>query len=71
MQRKVIKVKLDDYSLTQAWLINQLSKRGIVTERSEFSAILSGTRTGNKVEEVLKASLEILEAYEKNFEMAN
>ena len=71
MQRKIIKAKLDDYSLTQTWLINQLSKRGIITERSEFSAILSGTRTGNKVEEVLKTSLEILDAYEKNFEKPN
>lgn len=68
MPRKVIKTKLVDYSLTQAWLINQLSKRGVITERSEFSAILSGTRTGNKVDEVLKMSLEILETYEKNFE---
>lgn len=68
MPRKIIKSKLDEYSLTQAWLINQLYKRGIVTERSEFSAILSGTRSGKKVDDALKVSLEILNDYENNFE---
>ena len=68
MLRKIVREKLREYSLTNVWLINQLDKKGIITEKSEFSAILSGVRHGNKPEEVLKHSLEILNEYEKNFE---
>ena len=68
MLRKIVRERLRNYSLTGVWLINQLAKRGIITEKSEFSAILSGVRHGNKAEEVLKNSLEILNDYEKAFE---
>lgn len=58
-----IKFSLNCYGLTQVWVIQQLSERGIFTDKSEFSSILSGVRTGAKTDVILKETLNILNDY--------
>lgn len=58
-----IRVSLAEIVKTQVWLINQLAKRGVVTDKTEMSAVLNGTRHGNKVDLILKTSAEILKEY--------
>lgn len=55
-----IRKALSEKGLTQVWLILQLQSRGVCTDKSEFSSILSGVRTGAKADKVLSESLEIL-----------
>ena len=66
--RAKVKTMLDRNSLTQVWLINRLSERGVRTEKTEFSSVLRGTRKGFKAERIVAVSLEILEHYEKQME---
>ena len=58
-----IRVSLAEIAKTQVWLINQLAKRGVVTDKTEMSAVLNCTRHGNKVDLILKTSAEILKEY--------
>ena len=55
-----IRKLLFDLDLTQVWLINELRERGISTDKTEMSSVLSGTRKGDKAERILENSLEIL-----------
>lgn len=63
-ERDKIRIILLDNNLSQVWLINQLADRGIITDKSELSSALSGSRTGAKIDKILSASLEILSDYE-------
>lgn len=63
-ERESIRFRLRTNNLTSTWLINMLGKRGIVTDRSTMSAILNGTRNGEKVDEIVSESLRILDWYE-------
>jgi len=60
-----IKHKLAEYNLTQVWLIQQLDRANIATDKSEMSSIFAGTRNGAKAEMLLKMSDSILSAYER------
>ena len=51
-------------SLTFTWLIRQLSDEGLMTDKYEMSATLSGVRTGDKADEILRLSLDILHRYQ-------
>ena len=53
--------------LSFVWLIHQLEKRNVVTEKTELSSIFSGTRKGAKAEAVAQTSSAILDEYEKSF----
>ena len=64
-ERTIIRRKLEDNHLTRVWLINKLAEAGVMTDRSEFSAILNGARSGKKPDAVISTSLSILERYEK------
>ena len=56
-----IRVALAERGLTQVWLINQLREQhGIITNKTEMSSVLSGTRHGPKAANMLKTSAEIL-----------
>ena len=55
-----IRVKLLRADKTQLWLINELGKRDIHTDKTELSSILSGRRTGKKAETILDESEAIL-----------
>ena len=63
--RESIKKRLNEHSLTQVWLINRLEEMGILTDKSELSSTLSGTRKGAKTEALLKYADEILSRYEE------
>lgn len=65
-ERNRIRDVLYRNALTNTWLINRLEERGINTEKTEFSSVLRGVRKGAKAETIIRASLEILEEYEKH-----
>lgn len=63
-ERDRIRLMLFRNTLTNAWLINRLEERGIITEKTEMSSVLRGTRKGAKAESIIKTSLGILDDYE-------
>lgn len=63
-ERDKIRVALFENSLSQVWLINRLEERGVITDKTELSSALSGTRHGAKVDKIIATSADILEEYE-------
>lgn len=63
-ERDRIRLMLYRNTLTNAWLVNRLEKRGVITEKTEMSSVLRGVRKGAKAESIIKTSLEILDDYE-------
>ena len=53
--------------LSQTWLIAQLGKRGITTDKTVLSSALRGTRKGPAVDRILEESKAILEQYESYY----
>ena len=51
---------LCEQNRTQVWLIQQLRSHGIITDKTEMSSALAGSRHGPKVEDMLRISAEIL-----------
>lgn len=66
MREKRDKIRLMLYrnTLTNAWLVNRLEERGIITEKTEMSSVLRGVRKGAKAENIITTSLAVLEDYE-------
>lgn len=63
-ERDKIRLMLYRNTLTNAWLVNRLEERGVITEKTEMSSVLRGVRKGAKAESIIKTSLEILDDYE-------
>lgn len=63
---KRIKAALAACGQTQVWLNGELRSRGILTDKTELSSVLSGTRIGPKADRILEASVEILGEYHGN-----
>lgn len=63
-ERDRIRLMLYRNTLTNAWLVNRLEERGVITEKTEISSVLRGVRKGAKAESIIKTSLEILDDYE-------
>jgi len=63
--RDKIRQRLELNHLSFVWLINQLDDRGIQTDKTEMSSVMSGTRKGKKAEAILTESWEVLNEYEK------
>lgn len=63
-EREDIRSRLKKHQLTQVWLINQLGLRGIVTDKTEMSSVLAGTRSGSKADAIIELSHDILDKYE-------
>lgn len=63
-ERDRIRLMLYRNILTNAWLVNRLEERGVITEKTEMSSVLRGVRKGAKAETIIKTSLEILDDYE-------
>ena len=63
-ERDRIRLMLYRNTLTNAWLVNRLEERGVITEKTEMSSVLRGVRKGAKAENIIKTSLEILDDYE-------
>lgn len=62
---KSIKVSLCELGKTQVWLIGELAKKGIKTNKFEMSAVISGSRTGPKAESIIKTSQKIINEYKE------
>jgi len=62
-ERDQIRILLLKNSLSQVWLINRLEEHGIMTDKTELSSALSGSRHGAKIEKIIKTSLTILDDY--------
>ena len=63
-ERDKIRLILYRNTLTNAWLVNRLEERGVITEKTEMSSVLRGVRKGAKAETIIRTSLEILDKYE-------
>ena len=63
-ERDRIRLMLYRNTLTNAWLVNRLEERGVITEKTEMSSVLRGVRKVAKAESIIKTSLEILDDYE-------
>lgn len=63
-ERDRIRLMLYRNTLTNAWLVNRLEERGVITEKTEMSSVLRGVRKGAKAETIIETSLEILDDYE-------
>ena len=59
-----IRMRISTNRLSHTWLIYQLRNRNIETDKTEFSAILAGTRKGAKADLIIEAALDILDHYE-------
>jgi len=64
-ERDLIRLMLLRNSLTQTWLINRLEDVGVRTDKTEMSSALGGRRKGEKVNLILRKSVEILTEYER------
>ena len=64
-EREDIRSRLKKHQLTQVWLINQLGLKGIVTDKTEMSSVLAGTRSGSKADAIIELSHDILDKYEE------
>lgn len=60
----IIRERIKKHRLSFVWLINQLSMRGITTDKTEVSSIFAGTRKGAKADSIIQCSTEILDDYE-------
>lgn len=60
----IIRERIKKHRLSFVWLINQLSMRGIETDKTEVSSIFAGTRKGAKADSIIQCSTEILDDYE-------
>lgn len=65
--RDELREKLARNHLSYVWLINQLKNKNVVTDKTEMSSVVAGTRNGKKAETILSVSLDILDNYEKEF----
>ena len=62
-----IKTALCELGLTQVWLINELAKRNIRTDKTEMSSVIAGTRTGPKADLLIKTAKEIINEYKERY----
>lgn len=65
--RDELREKLARYHLSYVWLIDQLRRKNVVTDKTEMSSVVAGTRNGKKAEAIISVSLDILDSYEKEF----
>lgn len=62
-----VRERLKRHRLSFVWLILELDKRGIVTDKTEVSSVFAGTRRGAKADSIVQTSIAILDDYEKKF----
>ena len=63
--------RLKSHNLTFAWLINRLEMEGVLTDKSEVSSVMSGTRRGPKADLIIEKSNEILDKYDAYINESN
>ena len=60
-----IRVELIKRARTQKWLIDELAKTGVETDKTELSKVLSGKRKGKKADMILRGSKNILRGFKQ------
>ena len=65
--RDDVRDRISRNRLTHTWVIYQLQKRGIETNRSQFSGAVSGALRGEKITEIINKANEVLDDYERYF----
>lgn len=60
-----IRERLRKHNLSYTWLIAQLRLRGVTTEKTEMSSVVSGVRNGPKAEKIIQTAAAILDSYEQ------
>lgn len=63
--REYVRMALCKNELTQVWLIRQLEKKGVITDKTEMCSVLKGTRRGDKAETIISTAVKILKDYEE------
>lgn len=58
-ERENIRERLKKHKLSYVWLIGQLALRGIVTDKTEMSSVISGTRNGTKADAIIELSIDM------------
>lgn len=64
-EREELREALKRNRLTSAWLIAQLKEHGIVTDKTEMSSVLAGTRKGPKVDNIIQTGKSIISDFER------
>lgn len=64
-KRDRIRFTLMRNNLSQAWLINLLTKKGIPADKVNLSDALRGVRKSERCERILDAAAELCESYER------
>lgn len=64
-ERTNIRERLRKHNLSYVWLISQLQLRGVVTDKTEMSSVVSGARSGPKADTIIQTAASILDSYEQ------
>lgn len=56
VERTDIRFRLQKHNLSYVWLISQLRLRGVVTDKTEMSSVISGARSGPKAERIIQTA---------------
>ena len=64
MNTDEVRERLFRNRLSFTWLINELAKNGVLTDKAEMSGVIAGTRKGPKPERIIQESIRILDRYE-------
>lgn len=64
-ERIDIRFRLQKYNLSYTWLISQLRMRGVTTDKTEMSSVISGVRRGPKAERIIQTAVAVLDSYEQ------
>ena len=67
-KREKIRILLVKYLLSVNWLVNQLNRKGFDVTPQVVSNYISGRRFKGNAEQVLDASIEILEEYGRHYD---
>lgn len=62
-----IRERIRNHRLSFVWLICQLDRYGITTDKTEVSSVFAGSRKGAKADSIIKTTSVILDEYEKSF----
>jgi len=65
VERTDIRFRLQKHNLSYVWLISQLRLRGVVTDKTEMSSVISGARSGPKAERIIQTAAAVLDSYEQ------
>lgn len=63
-ERMSLRLWLDQYNLTQSWLIDVMRRGGLEVDKATLSGTMKGTITGPRVSKIMEVAHNIQERYE-------